>query len=259
MSHTNQTPNYNLPQFIGTDKPAWLVDFNQAMSDIDTQMKANETASATAEANAQSALSGVTALNSQVSGLQTDVTAIQTQMPLDEAQIATNAQNISTQASAIVNANNRIDTANANITALNTKVGDLADLDTTDKTSIVNAVNEVKAETSRGYVRVTSDGVKTWSQMLDSLYALIDRTKLTKDSILTVGASFYYAVDYQATGDIDFSNMVARTAYLQVQTMTLKASGSVYVTNNAMIGGANITSDNSSAVAASGISFSLYY
>lgn len=146
MSHTNQTPNYHLPQFIGTDKPAWLVDFNQSMSDIDTQMKANETASATAEANAQSALSGVTALNSQVGGLQTDVTAIQTQMPLDEAKIATNAQNISTQASAIVNANNRIDTANTDITALNTKVGDLSALDTTDKTSIVNAVNEVNAD-----------------------------------------------------------------------------------------------------------------
>ena len=53
MSHTNQTPNYHLPQFIGTDKPAWLVDFNQAMSDIDTQMKANETAAGTAEADAQ--------------------------------------------------------------------------------------------------------------------------------------------------------------------------------------------------------------
>ena len=157
MSHTNQTPNYNLPQFIGTDKPAWLVAFNQAMSDIDTQMKANATAGATAEADAQSALSGVSALNSQVGGLQTDVTAIQTQLPLDEAQIATNAQNISTQASAIVNANNRIDTANGNITALDTKVGDLADLDTTDKTSIVNAVNEVNAKIPNGYTEILSE------------------------------------------------------------------------------------------------------
>ena len=49
MSHTNQTANYHLPQFIGTDKPAWLVDVNGAMADIDTQMKANETAAATAD------------------------------------------------------------------------------------------------------------------------------------------------------------------------------------------------------------------
>ena len=41
MSATNHTTNYNLPQFVGTDKPAWLGDVNPAMSAIDTQMKAN--------------------------------------------------------------------------------------------------------------------------------------------------------------------------------------------------------------------------
>lgn len=42
MSSTNKTTNYNLSQFIGTDKPAWLADYNQDMSKIDTQMKAND-------------------------------------------------------------------------------------------------------------------------------------------------------------------------------------------------------------------------
>lgn len=41
MSATNTTTNYNLPIFIGSDKPAWLVDFNGAMNAIDAQMKAN--------------------------------------------------------------------------------------------------------------------------------------------------------------------------------------------------------------------------
>lgn len=39
MSHTNSTTNYNLPQFLGTDKPAWLGDINPAMSAIDTAIK----------------------------------------------------------------------------------------------------------------------------------------------------------------------------------------------------------------------------
>ena len=43
MSSTNHTTNYNLPQFVGSDKPAWLGDINPAMSAIDTQMKANNT------------------------------------------------------------------------------------------------------------------------------------------------------------------------------------------------------------------------
>lgn len=41
MSSTNHTANYNLPQFVGTDKPAWLGDINPAMNTIDTRMKAN--------------------------------------------------------------------------------------------------------------------------------------------------------------------------------------------------------------------------
>lgn len=36
MSHTNNTTFLNLPLFIGTDKPAWLTDFNSAMQAIDT-------------------------------------------------------------------------------------------------------------------------------------------------------------------------------------------------------------------------------
>ena len=35
MSSTNKTTNYELSQFIGTDKPAWLSDYNQDMAKID--------------------------------------------------------------------------------------------------------------------------------------------------------------------------------------------------------------------------------
>lgn len=41
MSSTNKTTNYELSQFLGTDKPAWLADYNSDMSKIDAQMKLN--------------------------------------------------------------------------------------------------------------------------------------------------------------------------------------------------------------------------
>lgn len=47
MSATNTTTNYNLPIFIGSDKPSWLADFNGAMNAIDAQMKVNADAIAT--------------------------------------------------------------------------------------------------------------------------------------------------------------------------------------------------------------------
>lgn len=55
--HTNSTPNFNLPQFIASDTPAWLTDVNQAMSAIDTAMQANKAAAADAATTAAGASS----------------------------------------------------------------------------------------------------------------------------------------------------------------------------------------------------------
>lgn len=56
MSFTNKTPNYNLPQWLGTDKPSWLVDVNGAFSSIDTAIKAAADSGSGADATAKAAL-----------------------------------------------------------------------------------------------------------------------------------------------------------------------------------------------------------
>lgn len=50
MTATNKTANYNLSQFVGTDRPTWIGDYNGDMSKIDAQLKRNadDIASATA-------------------------------------------------------------------------------------------------------------------------------------------------------------------------------------------------------------------
>ena len=87
MSSTNKTTNYELSQFIGSDKPAWLVDYNGDMSKIDNQMKANADAAASAASQASSAgtaasgaADGVQTLNTQINGaggLASDVVSLQ--------------------------------------------------------------------------------------------------------------------------------------------------------------------------------------
>lgn len=48
MSSTNKTTNYNLSQYIGSDKPTYLSDYNSDMFEIDKQMKINADNVATA-------------------------------------------------------------------------------------------------------------------------------------------------------------------------------------------------------------------
>lgn len=52
MAHTNQTPNYALSQFLGTDKPAWLVDYNGDMEKVDLGLKAAQDVADAAKAEA---------------------------------------------------------------------------------------------------------------------------------------------------------------------------------------------------------------
>ena len=54
--HTNSTTNYSLPQFLPTDKPAWLTDVNPAYLAIDNGMKANAHAAEAAQTDATQAL-----------------------------------------------------------------------------------------------------------------------------------------------------------------------------------------------------------
>ena len=113
FAHTNKTANYDLPQFVGTDKPTWLGDFNEAMSDIDAGMHKNASDIASmqsdvtnAVATASRASQDVTALTTTVNSLSSTVTSVQT------------------------TANNAQSTANSALNVANTKVNssDLFDL-----------------------------------------------------------------------------------------------------------------------------------
>ena len=102
MASTNKTSHYELSQYVGSDKPTYLTDYNNDMSAIDTgiynaQTKANDayTLANTADGKADTGI--------------------------------TNAGYAQTDASAAL-----------------TKIGTLASLDTTAKTDLVSAINEVK-------------------------------------------------------------------------------------------------------------------
>ena len=104
MSSTNTTPNFGLPQYIATDKPTYLGDFNKAMLDIDTNMKtienkavSAESSVATANSNANQALEN--SGNAQTTAEQAQATATQAQATATQAQtVATQAQATATSA-----------------------------------------------------------------------------------------------------------------------------------------------------------------
>lgn len=118
MSSTNHTTNYNLPQFVGSDKPAWLGDINPAFSAIDTAMKENATSASTAETDA---------------------------------------------------------------TTANNNIGTMANLTTTEKTTLVGAINEVNstAGTAQTTANTAIGNAQTVANTLDSFMRKFNFTSFT--------------------------------------------------------------------------------
>lgn len=126
MSSTNKTTNYELSQYVGSDKPTYLGDYNSDMLKIDTQMKANadsassayslaSTAKSTAddaETHAQTALTNAStadgkAVNAQTTASSANLTAQQALSvaqsfnltvfePVDNSDITYNIGNLNT-------------------------------------------------------------------------------------------------------------------------------------------------------------------
>lgn len=108
MSATNQTSNYELPLFIGTDKPSWLGDFNGAMNAIDTAIK----------------------------GRADDISSLQTRMTATETVANSASSNAST---ALTNANNAQTSANTAQTTADTANTAAAAAQSTANTALSNA------------------------------------------------------------------------------------------------------------------------
>lgn len=71
MSSTNKTTNYELSQFVGADKPAWLSDYNQDMSRIDTGIHTAQSTATAADGKADANTGSIGTL----SNLNTDTQA----------------------------------------------------------------------------------------------------------------------------------------------------------------------------------------
>ena len=120
MSATNHTANYELSQYIGSDEPKYLTDYNGDMSKIDIAIKGVDTKAETANTGVATNASAISALDTAVGSLQTQVATV----------------------ASVANGNT------GSINTINSLIGN-GEPTTTDKT-IIGAINEINAEIGGG-------------------------------------------------------------------------------------------------------------
>lgn len=76
MSSTNKTTNYELPIFVSSDSPKWLVDWNGAMNAIDSAIYQAKQLAETAGASASAVAADLASLASTVSAQGTSISTL---------------------------------------------------------------------------------------------------------------------------------------------------------------------------------------
>lgn len=116
MSSTNKTSNLELSQFIGTDSPKWLTDYNSDMQKIDA---------------------GVAAVQTQANATDLVVAG-------HTSSIQANTQSITDQQTAITSLRADVTAAQGSINTINELLG--SGEPTTSNKTIIGAINELAAE-----------------------------------------------------------------------------------------------------------------
>lgn len=73
MASTNKTTHYELSQFLGTDKPAWLSDYNSDMTKIDAGVYSASSTATSADGKADAANTAIGTLSNLSTDVKTDL------------------------------------------------------------------------------------------------------------------------------------------------------------------------------------------
>lgn len=165
MSSTNKTPNYELSQFVASDKPAWLTDINSDMSKIDTAIKSASDTATGADGKAEANGTKIGALENLTTSNKNNVVSA-----INEVDgHADTAQETANSASTIANqAKNTADTIN-------------------NKLNLTQVVNTLNATASSGTVSLNNvKVVKNSDSSICKIYGTINISNVAGSGDITV-------------------------------------------------------------------------
>lgn len=185
----NYTTYYELPQYEGSDKTAWLTTFNAAMADIDAAIH-----EAKAEADSHS----------------TDISALQSSVSTLSGTVTSQGSTLETLATTLTSLSGTVNT----ITSL---IGN-GEPTTTDKT-IIGAINEINA-------KIAPDNVVAKTLAISATSVEFD-VPTTGDNIIDFyvsDGSEYTAINTSVSGKVTLtfdSAAYARTVICKIEEVTL--------------------------------------
>ena len=167
MASTNHTANYNLRQFLGTDKPAWLGDYNSDMSKIDAGI-ANAASTATgADGKADTANAAIGTLTSLTTTVKTDIVSAVNEVNSLAGTANTAAGNALSTANA---AGNKADQALAGLNRFN-----------------LSSFSTLTPSTNKGTINTSVTNIQFATDSTKSIFKVYGRLQIGSLSTATAG------------------------------------------------------------------------
>lgn len=256
MASTNQTANYSLSQFIGTDKPAWLGDYNQDMSKIDTAMKANADANANTATTVAGHTSQIAGNSADIASIQSDVTALGTRVSTLETKDTQQDTAIQSAQGDATTALTKATASEANINTLQTAVGS----NTSDISTLTNNLNALTTEVANNKTELqnfekafelsnitTCDGSDLGLSQLSYCSGSLTLAKNSDETIYKMYGRITMGNSTASSQNIPLTAIPGLNGYYGIKT-TLKFTGNIpeaYLVNMGMSNfrgsGANVT------------------
>lgn len=273
MSYQSSTEFYGMPLYAESDlynpmddndaKERVDTDLHSAVTNaenaIDTANSASETAGAAAE-SVETLSADLVQEKAKIVALQTRVTNAENEIDdvrADASDMITAYNEPTATASHRYEVgdffiyNNTLYKATATIAVGATIVPDT----NCETTNVSTELIEIKVAINRGYVQVTADGVKTLSQILDSLFALADTSKISINSKLRSENAVYSCTLVGGTL-FDFSGI---TAPVIIDLYRVRASNSAANRVSCNSDSTILYEDRAASIPESGRIFTLYY
>lgn len=240
MSSTNKTPNYNLSQYIGTDKPTYLGDYNGDMLKIDTQLKANADSASNAKAAAGAAKAVAEQASKTAQSLNDSVTA-------NSEEIANLKTKNAQQDSSIQNASN---TASSALNKANQNANNITDINTRNQwTQATNIHNTGLPNYSKGSWNCSYNRFSGFLNINGQIELSQGSTIAGGSRIATIPDNIMKLIDLTGEQKLWSSLFVTRVnSTLEVQNLTLDQTGKIslpYTLNNVMYMNIQITLNTS--------------
>lgn len=150
MAHTNKTPHFDLPQFLGTDKASWLGDINPAFLAIDTALFEVKTDSsdaassaAAAQQSAQAAETSAELAQTQVETVTTEVAALKTKVDSQQTELGNLASGQTAQGASITQLQTDVQQAQTDATSAETQANAAQQTATAAQTTAQQAQTQI--------------------------------------------------------------------------------------------------------------------